>query len=89
MSPETLITKAETFNSGTDRRASRTRAFHNQTAEGAQLLSPGGQSIWNLKLGTWNLEQMLNLAEKIEALPFKHFVENLRIVFCSLAWCPS
>ena len=82
MFPETLITKAETFNSGTDRRASRTRAFHNQTAEGAQLLSPGGQSIWNL-------EQMLNLAEKIEALPFKHFVENSSIVFCSLAWCPS
>ena len=49
---ETSITKAETFNSGTDRRASRTRAFHNQTTEGAQLLSPGRQSIWHLKLGT-------------------------------------
>ena len=31
--------------SGTDRWASRTRAFHHQTAEGAELLSPGEQNL--------------------------------------------
>ena len=61
--------------SGTDRWASRTWAFHHQTTEGAQLLSPGGHNFDS---------QFANLSMK-EAnnsdLSFNHILLNIQIFF--------